>query len=138
MKNCPFCSKEIPNLEYKCPYCGSGLVRFPGRDCPFCKKPITPSVNKCPYCKKAVPVLTSYYPRRPLVTVRIRSTYICLGLLGLLGIHNIYAGYYGKAAMQLFISVGLGWMYGGIVITGVWVIIDLITVRADAEGRAMI
>jgi hypothetical protein len=35
-----------------------------------------------------------------------------------LGIHNIYAGYYGKASTQLSISVGLGWIYWGIVITG--------------------
>ena len=50
----------------------------------------------------------------------------------------MYAGYHGKAALQLIISVGLGWGYGGIVITGVWTIIELITVRADGDGKAMV
>ena len=58
-------------------------------------------------------------------------------LLGLFGIHNFYAGYYGKGALQSLITVALGPIYIGIVITGIWVLIDLLTVRHDSDGNRM-
>jgi TM2 domain-containing membrane protein YozV len=67
-----------------------------------------------------------------------RGVFIILGiLLGLLGIHNFYAGYYGKGAVQLIVTLLLGWVIIGIFITGIWVIVELITVTQDANGNAM-
>ncbi len=64
--------------------------------------------------------------------------FIILGvLLGLLGIHNFYAGYYGRGAAQLVITVLLGWVLVGIFITAIWVLIELFTVTADADGNRM-
>jgi TM2 domain-containing membrane protein YozV len=70
--------------------------------------------------------------------VKSRGVFIILGvLLGLLGIHNFYAGYYGRGAVQLLITLILGWVYVGLVITGLWVLVDLFTVSVDAQGNAM-
>jgi TM2 domain-containing membrane protein YozV len=67
-----------------------------------------------------------------------RGVIIILGLfLGCLGIHNFYAGYYAKGAIQLVITAVLGWMIVGLVITGIWALIEVITVTADAQGHAM-
>jgi TM2 domain-containing membrane protein YozV len=67
-----------------------------------------------------------------------RGHFIMLGVsLGLFGIHNFYAGYYGKGALQLLITITWGMIYIGIVITGIWVLIDLLTVRHDADGGLM-
>ena len=65
--------------------------------------------------------------------------FIILGiLLGLLGIHNFYAGYYGRGATQLVLTLTLSWLlYLGTIITGIWVLIELITVKVDADGNVM-
>jgi TM2 domain-containing membrane protein YozV len=67
-----------------------------------------------------------------------RGYFLILGiLLGLFGIHNFYAGYYGRGALQLLITITWGMIYVGIIITGTWVLIDLLTVRYNAEGDLM-
>lgn len=58
-------------------------------------------------------------------------------VLGLFGIHNFYAGYYGKGALQSLITVALGPIYIGLIMTGIWVLIDLLTVRHDGYGHWM-
>lgn len=58
-------------------------------------------------------------------------------LFGLFGIHNFYAGYYGKGASQVLITITWGMIYIGIIITGTWAFIDLLTVRYDADGNLM-
>src|ERR1700752_3934479 len=67
-----------------------------------------------------------------------RGYFIILGiLLGLFGIHNFYAGYYGRGALQLLITITWGMIYIGLIITGTWVLIDLLTVRYNADGDLM-
>jgi TM2 domain-containing membrane protein YozV len=67
-----------------------------------------------------------------------RGVFIVLGLFfGCLGIHNFYAGYYAKGALQVAITVVLGWLIIGLVITGIWALIEIITVTADADGHGM-
>jgi TM2 domain-containing membrane protein YozV len=60
-------------------------------------------------------------------------TFIVLGaLLGALGAHNFYAGYYGKATAQLLISVlTLGLASP---MSWVWAVIDVSTVDRDSQG----
>jgi TM2 domain-containing membrane protein YozV len=77
---------------------------------------------------------------RPVVVeaVKSRGVFIILGLLlGCLGIHNFYAGYNGKGAVQLIITLVLGWVIIGLVITAVWALIEVCTVTADAKGNRM-
>ncbi len=67
-----------------------------------------------------------------------RGVYIILGLFfGCLGIHNFYAGYYGKGALQLIITLALGWLIIGLVITGLWALIEICTVTVTADGDKM-
>lgn len=67
-----------------------------------------------------------------------RGIYIILGLfLGCLGIHNFYAGYHGRGAAQLIITVVLGWFYVGLIVTAVWALIEICTVRHDGNGDRM-
>ncbi|MCX6006777.1 MAG: NINE protein [Chloroflexi bacterium] len=65
-----------------------------------------------------------------------RVAYILLGLtLGILGIHNFYAGYNKKAVTQLLISVLLCWTVIAPTAVGIWCIVDVCTVTKDAQGR---
>ena len=105
--------------------------------CPDCKREISSTAPACPGCGR--PMRPPPLPASP-VNIRIeksRGVYIILGLLlGLLGIHNFYAGYYGRGAAQLAITVLTGWL-GGFVITAIWVIIELFVVDIDATGTPM-
>lgn len=67
-----------------------------------------------------------------------RIAYILLGLfLGGFGVHNFYAGYGGKGAAQLLISLFIGWLILPILVVWIWIIIELITVDKDANGIPM-
>lgn len=64
-----------------------------------------------------------------------RGTYVILGiLLGMLGIHNFYAGRFMRGALQLACTTLLGWFVVGLFITAFWVLIDLFTVSTDGAG----
>ena len=72
-------------------------------------------------------------------TAKSRGIYIILGLFfGLLGIHNFYAGYLGRGFIQLLLVAVLGWFVVGLVIVGIWVIVELFTINKDAAGDAMV
>jgi len=67
-----------------------------------------------------------------------RGIYIILGLfLGCLGIHNFYAGYHGRGATQLIITILLGWLVVGLIITGIWALIEICSVTQDGNGDKM-
>ncbi len=62
-----------------------------------------------------------------------RGVYIIIGLLGgMLGLHSFYAGYHGRGAWQLFCTFTIV----GIPITVCWVLIDICSVKKDANGVA--
>ena len=70
---------------------------------------------------------------------RSRSIYIVLALLlGGLGIHNFYAGHQARGLGQMALSMAgvilspLFWLGAFI-----WIILDIVTVTADGEGRVM-
>jgi len=67
-----------------------------------------------------------------------RGVYIILGLFfGCLGIHNFYAGHNGRGAAQLIITILLGWVIIGLVITVLWSLIELIAETQDGDGQRM-
>lgn len=67
-----------------------------------------------------------------------RAAYIVLGLFfGCLGIHNFYAGRVGAGIAQLLITIFLGWLFIGIVITAFWALIEIIAVDTDGNGIRM-
>ena len=62
-----------------------------------------------------------------------RIAFILLGLFfGALGVHNFYAGFHKRGAMQLAISI-LTFFYGAIV-SWVWAVAEICTVHRDADG----
>jgi len=65
-----------------------------------------------------------------------RIGYILLGIfLGMLGVHNFYAGYIGQGIAQLLITVFLFWTIIAIPIVWIWTIVNVCTVDTDASGR---
>lgn len=92
-----------------------------------------PQVPSYPYPAPA-PGYT-HYPAPSYVQPKQRIAYILLGLfLGGLGIHNFYAGYVARGVVQLVISVvGLLILIGPL-ISGIWALIEICTVRTDSEG----
>ncbi|MBQ8250688.1 MAG: NINE protein [Alphaproteobacteria bacterium] len=64
-----------------------------------------------------------------------RAVYILLALFfGGFGIHNFYAGYTGKGLTQLLLTILLFWLVIPLIIVGIWVLIEIITVTKDAKG----
>jgi TM2 domain-containing membrane protein YozV len=73
----------------------------------------------------------------PYIQRRSRLTYILLGvLLGAFGGHNFYAGYIKRAVAQLLLTV-LSCFFGGI-ISWIWAIVEVCTVKQDDDGVAFI
>ena len=109
----------------KCPDCG-GQVSSDAIACPHCGRPMRASAAF------AAPTQTQH-----VIMSKTRGAYIILGvLLGVFGVHNFYAGYYGRGAVQLFITLAAGWFYGlGAIFVAIWVIYELFTVTADAQGN---
>ena len=94
--------------------------------CPDCGKELSTEASACPSCG------------RPVRSAKSRGVFIILGLLlGGLGLHNFYAGYYKKGAAQLIITLTLGWVVVGLVITGIWALVEICTVTQDARGNPM-
>jgi TM2 domain-containing membrane protein YozV len=79
------------------------------------------------------PDATLIQPAIPEGQPKNRTTFIVLGaLLGALGAHNFYAGYYKKAIGQLAITgVTLGF---GSPMSWMWAIIDICTINKDKKG----
>ncbi|HKO22323.1 MAG TPA: TM2 domain-containing protein [Candidatus Eisenbacteria bacterium] len=116
--------------------------------CPDCGKQVSSEAVSCPECARPIRAgfarppghaTTERGPEPLLVrTQKSRGSFIALGLfLGCFGIHNFYAGYHGKGAAQLATTLILGWVVVGFVITAIWALIEVITVREDAQGIPM-
>jgi len=64
-----------------------------------------------------------------------RIAYILLGVfLGVLGVHNFFAGYTSRGVAQLRITILAGWLIIPLVAVWIWVIVEICTVTQDAQG----
>lgn len=64
-----------------------------------------------------------------------RTAYVLLGVfVGYFGIHNFYAGYKGRAIVQLLITVIS--LFTLAVVTWIWAIIEAIVIKEDAQGKS--
>jgi TM2 domain-containing membrane protein YozV len=72
-------------------------------------------------------------PAVPAVSSKSKARFVLLGgFLGMLGVHNLYAGFRGKGIAQLAITLftlGLG-----IPVSWIWAVIDVCTVERDSAG----
>ena len=109
--------------------------------CSNCGKEMADDARFCPACGVSVSSST----QRPQQTGEIcalsvknsksRISYILLGIfLGVLGVHNFYAGYFGRGTAQLLITLFLGWLVIPLFIVWIWCIVEICTVRFDAQG----
>lgn len=138
--------RDIQKETTTCTYCRSYLVPSPTGRCPSCHGAIPTSAKFSSYHINAADLRTGGVPRISsapssriiVVAGKNRGIFIILALLlGLFGVHNFYAGYYGKGALQLLVTITWSMIYIGIIIIGMWVLIDLLTVRRDADGNVM-
>ena len=128
---CPACHAPIDLDALYCSACSSNLTANHLR--PLKYKPTTPAPN----AQQSHSQSNSYSPRGVQIvqTAKSRGTYIILGILfGMLGIHNFSAGRYLRGALQLVSTCVFGWFVIGLIITAIWVLIDLFTVTEDSEG----
>ncbi len=88
------------------------------------------------------PAQVNIYNNQPLMhqqfSSKSRVAYILLGLfLGGLGVHNFYAGYAGKGAVQLILTLTLFWTIVVPIAVTIWIIIEVCTVDRDAFGHRL-
>ena len=129
--NCPYCNNPVPANVSQCPCCGAPVQQQ--------YAPPPPQQQYAPPQQQYAPPPPQYaqqpYASYP-VSDKSRVAYILLGLfLGGLGIHNFYAGRVGCGIAQLLITLILGWIGVGLVITGLWVLIEICTVTTDGNGN---
>lgn len=125
LTKCPDCERDVSTEAWACPGCGRP-IRAPRADQEEADDP--PSDIDPP--NYSVPLVVR--------ATKSRGVYIILGLfLGCLGIHNFYAGYHGRGAAQLIITLVLGWIIVGLIITGLWALVEIVTVQVDAQGHPM-
>lgn len=135
---CPFCADECDMLSTYCTTCRTSLG---GLKRPTQEKPSQISSS---YSSNQPSQSSSRYSTdqqthtvQLVKTAKSRGTYVILGvLLGMMGIHNFYAGRFMRGALQLASTALLGWFVVGLVITCIWVFIDLFTVKTDGSGDA--
>jgi TM2 domain-containing membrane protein YozV len=94
-----------------------------------------PQAGAAPYAATYAPAqVASYYqPPQP----KTRVLFVLLGIfLGALGVHNFYAGYTKKGAIQLCLTL-LTCFYGA-AISWPWAIIEICVINKDAEGNQFV
>lgn len=117
---CRECTREISSEALTCPHCGAPRIIGTVASCRHCAWPVAPGATVCPNCGAVGPVRgqPGAAPGALMHASKSRGVFIILGLfLGCLGVPNFYAGYYAKGAIQVAITVVLGWMIVGLVIT---------------------
>jgi TM2 domain-containing membrane protein YozV len=93
-----------------------------------------PQTGPGPQFQQMPSSLAQYYP---VAQPKTRVIYVLLGIfLGAFGVHNFYAGYVKKGAIQLCVAL-LSCFYGAL-ISWIWAIIEICTVNKDAEGTQFV
>ena|SRR5690606_217819 len=132
---CPECNANVSDQANNCPQCGYPIKTSVNQQRAAPGRPLHPDYVSPPKEQ----IIQSSLPRQVVKQAKSRGVYVILGLfLGLLGIHNFYAGYFGRGASQLLIVMILGWFVIGLVVVALWVIIELFVVTHDAAGDLLV
>jgi len=95
--------------------------------CPKCGAEIFKEAEICVKCgcrQYDVPNTISF----PCPNTRWLATFLFCLLLGIFGAHRFYVGKKNSAIAMLLITLGLGWIGIGIIISEIWAIIDLVNI----------
>jgi hypothetical protein len=78
-----------------------------------------------------------YWQPPPPAPPKNRVVFILLGIfLGFFGAHNFYAGYTGRGAIQLSITIGT--LFVGSIVSWIWAIVEVCIVDRDSQNVEMI
>ena len=147
MQFCEDCGNSYSRRAPACPKCGCPNMNNNAGGNAYGNQPYgnQPYGNQ-PYGQQ--PYGNQQYRQQPygnqygmgMAPLKSKGVYIALGLfLGCLGVHNFYAGYTVKGIIQLMILLLFVWFLGlGLFVTYVWSLIEVFTVRIDAQGRPFI
>jgi TM2 domain-containing membrane protein YozV len=143
MKECPFCAEQISINAKKCKHCGE-TIDVTLRVAEEARRSNNGSAGNI-VVNNALNNSNSQQATQPVPVVQVapvvqvnpafppksRAVYIVLAiLLGSIGVHNFYAGYYGRGIVQLI----LGLTTVGMIISYPWAIIEAIIVKHDARN----
>ena len=138
---CEYCQGAVPPHENQCPNCGAPVeaqsyitkaTRPTAEDHPKTQDSSAPKHGVSPL-DLSDGVYRKYKEdsSAPGKKRKSRALYILLALLfGWMGIHNLYAGYYIRAAVQIVIML-TGY---GLLIVEIWALIEIFTVKTDSRG----
>lgn len=115
--------------------------------CPECAKSISDKAPSCPACGYPISNITTNNQRT--INSKSRGVYIIIGLLfGGLGLHNFYSGHNGRGLIKILLT-SVAFMLDfatrfhsafsaiALIITGIWALIEIITVNTDSNGNKM-
>ena len=123
--NCAKCSAELKDSARFCDSCGAPQPTV-SILCPKCGAEQKAGAKYCDSCGISLELGGS-----PAALQRNLFGYQMLGFFfGSLGCHSFYAGYIGKGLAQLLLS------WTGI--STVWSLVDIVTVKTDAQGLPMV
>ncbi len=107
-----------------------------GLFCAACGNPVVATAQICPKCGS--PIIRPKATPVPTGPPKSRQTFILLGalMLGAFGIHNFYIGRTGLGIIQLLITLCSGFALAGV--SWIWAIVEICTVKEDANGNPLV
>ena len=134
-KECPYCGEKILQKAKKCKYCGEML------------DPVMREMENLKRRNDTIPIIVnnnnnnnniSQFRETAPVSTKSRLTYILLALLlGMIGIHNFYAGYNGRGTAQLLLTIFTGWLLLPLIPIMIWNIVEVCVVNRDGDHELM-
>lgn len=118
---CEYCDNEIPVGVSRCPSCGA-IVRVIDQSPINSQRQLTGQVYAAPQPPQSA-------------EPKSRVVYVILGIfLGVLGIHNFYAGRTYCGLAQLLTTLLLGWLLIPVFGIWIWTIVEICTIKCDGDG----
>lgn len=118
---CEYCDNEVPYGVSRCPSCGATVMAIEGSVISL-SPPLTSKDS-----------LASRQPHDE--EQKSRVVYVILGIfLGVLGIHNFYAGRTYCGLAQLLTTLLLGWLILPVLGIWIWTIVEICTIKCDGDG----
>ena len=139
--NCSECGKQVSDKAVSCPNCGCPIAKTDAAAETVCTEA---SERQDKFFERIERIERERHERELNRSDKSRIAYVLLGLfLGVLGIHNFYAGHAGRGTGQIVLFVlgmmltfiGIGFLM--LLILGIWILVDICSVSTDGDGRQL-